>query len=83
VFVARDDYALNDNGLTFIANISERHEGEVRLLEWHSGRSRVLAAAGPWALSRGAGVSVSPDGKWIVFPKTQLESDLVLVEHFR
>jgi hypothetical protein len=71
------------NGLIFVANTSERHEGEVRILDWHSKRSRRLAGAGPWALSRGAGLSVSPDGKWIVFPKTQLESDLVLVEHFR
>ena len=55
----------------------------VRVLDLETGRSRLLGALDK-LLDRPLGLSVSPDGKSIVYPRlTYMNRDLMLIENFK
>jgi len=78
--VFRRAFAVTSQGIFFIA--SPDAEGfSIRFVDFGTRRvKRIASIESPWL----NGLSVSPDGRWILYPKLDhKESDLMLVENFR
>jgi Tol biopolymer transport system component len=75
------DFDVAKNGIYFIATPDWGRTNAIRFFSFASGEvTSVASIESPWANY----ISVSPDGRWILYPKLDLQgSDLMLVENFR
>jgi hypothetical protein len=75
------NYDVGKDGIYFIPEPDSSKSSAVRFLSFATGEIKSIASIeNPWLNY----LTVSPDGRWILCPKLDLEgSDLMLVENFR
>jgi len=79
--IFRRDYDVAKDGIYFIPETGSRKSQSICFFSFASGQIKAVATVdSPW----GHFISVSPDGRWILYPQLDLAgSDLMLVENFR
>jgi Tol biopolymer transport system component/predicted Ser/Thr protein kinase len=79
--IFRRDYDVAKDGIYFIPGPDSSRDNSIRFVSFATGEIKTIASIGnAW----GNYISVSPDGRWILYPKLEMEgSDLMLVENFR
>ena len=75
------DYDVAKDGIYFIPKSKSGKSQSIRFFSFATGKIETVASIdNAW----GQYISVSPDGRWILYTKLDLEgSDLMLVENFR
>lgn len=72
-------WAASAEGICY-RNTESRAIEYLDLATWCMTRKATLERGFPW----GAAISVSPDGRWILYPQVdRSEEDMMLVENFR
>ena len=66
--VYADDHALRGDSLAYVEGVAENDEGWIVLLDLPTRRRMRLVSAGPYEMGQGSGLSISPDGQWIIYP---------------
>lgn len=78
--VYRLGYAVTDQGIYYIADPNAAKERSIRFLSFATGQTAVVATTGR---RLNLGLSVSPDGRFILYSVIEQNDDLMLVENFR
>ncbi len=73
-------WSLTEDGIAYINEVTQEFE----LFDFASGkRTHFSSPTGP-LFPRGGGVSLSPDGRWLIYPQNDAAGiDLVMLENFR
>ena len=74
---ASDSWTLSTGGIYFVPAEAPR---SVRYFDLASKQTRQIFEADK---NLGYGLSVSPDGRWILYSQEDVNSDIMLVDHFR
>ena len=75
------NFSVTKDGVYFVFQPDAKGNGVIRLLKTTTGEIQTIASIENPARN---GLSVSPDGRWILYPKLDSAgSDLMLVENFR
>ena len=81
--VTQGFWAVLEQGIYFI-NLQVRPHPAIEFFNFATGRTTQIATVDKALLWAGPGLAVSPDGRWILYVQVdQVESDIMLVEHFK